>query len=84
MRRRSGDEEGAANLSPANIAQVTEEFAQLAASIAQAMKAAMNSHPRSVTELLNIVQTPGEESDLAFEQNTGLGVERERETKHSV
>ncbi|WP_199267539.1 hypothetical protein [Rhodococcus sp. JT-3] len=80
----AGDDEVAPNLSPINLTQVTEELAQLAASIAPAMKAAMGSHPRSVKELLNIVQTPDEESDLAFEQNTGLGVERERETEHSV
>lgn len=80
----AGDDEVAPNLSPVSIPQVTEELAQLAASIAPAMKAAMGSHPRSVKELLNIVQTPDEESDLAFDQNTGLGVERERETEHSV
>lgn len=80
----AGDDEVAPNLSPVNITQVTEEFAQLAAAIAPAMKAAMNSHPRPVKDLLNIEQTPDEESDLAFEQNTGLGVERERETEHSV
>ena len=80
----AGDDEVAPNLSPVNLSQVTEELAQLATSIAPAMKAAMGSHPRSVKELLNIVQTPDEESDLAFEQNTGLGVERERETEHSV
>lgn len=80
----AGDDEVAPNLSPVNMTQVTEEFAQLAASIAPAMKAAMGSHPRSVKELLNIVQTPDEESDLAFEQDTGLGVEREREAEHSV
>lgn len=80
----AGDDEVAPNLSPVSIPQVTEELAQLAASIAPAMKAAMGSHPRSVKELLNIVQTPDEESDLAFEQSTGLGVEREREPEHSV
>ncbi|MFM9262257.1 hypothetical protein ACKAMS_26820 [Rhodococcus sp. 5A-K4] len=80
----AGDDEVAPNLSPVNLHQVTEELAQLAASIAPAMKAAMGSHPRSVKELLNIVQTPDEESDLAFEQHTGLGVERERETEHAV
>lgn len=79
-----GDDEVAPNLSQVNLAQVSEEFAQLAASIAPAMKAAMGSYPRSVKELLNIVQTPDEESDLAFEQDTGLGVEREREAEHSV
>lgn len=80
----AGDDEVAANLSPVNITQVTEEFAQLAASIAPALKAAMGSHPRSVKELLNIVQRPDEESDVAFEQDAHVRREAERETEHAM
>ena len=79
-----GDDEVAPNLSQVNLAQVTEEFAQLAASIAPAMKAAMGSHPRMVKELLNIVQTPDEESDLAFDQDAHVRREAEYATEQSV
>lgn len=80
----AGDDDVAANLSPINLTQLNEELANLAASIAPAMKAAMSSHPRSIKELLNVEQRPDEESDLAFEQEPELERERGRDTAHAV
>ncbi|MGW4336614.1 hypothetical protein ACWEK5_27960 [Rhodococcus koreensis] len=80
----AGDDDVAANLSPINLTQLNEELANLAASIAPAMKAAMSSHPRSIKELLNVEQRPDEESELAFEQEPELDREHHRDTTHSV
>ncbi|MFC9356442.1 hypothetical protein ACFTZB_07640 [Rhodococcus sp. NPDC057014] len=74
----------AANLSPINLTQLNEELANLAASIAPAMKATMSSHPRSIKELLNVEQRPDEASELAFEQEPELDRERGRDTAHAV
>ncbi|MDI9940365.1 hypothetical protein QM806_33875 [Rhodococcus sp. IEGM 1351] len=80
----AGGDDVAANLSPINLTQLNEELANLAASIAPAMKAAMSSHPRSIKELLNVEQRPDEESELAFEQEPELDREHRRDTAHSV
>ena len=80
----AGDDEVAANLSPINLTQAAEELAQLAASIAPAMKAAMGSHPRSIKELLNIEQTPDEENEVAFEQDPARRRESERESEYAL
>ncbi|WP_016885108.1 MULTISPECIES: hypothetical protein [unclassified Rhodococcus (in: high G+C Gram-positive bacteria)] len=80
----AGDDDVAANLSPINLTQLNEELANLAASIAPAMKAAMSSHPRSIKELLNVEQRPDEESELAFDQEPELDREHRRNTAHSV
>ncbi|MDH6291830.1 hypothetical protein [Rhodococcus opacus] len=80
----AGDDDVAANLSPINLTQLSEELANLAAGIAPAMKAAMSSHPRSIKELLNVEQRPDEGSDIAFEQEPELDRERGRDTSHAV
>ncbi|KAF0956847.1 hypothetical protein [Rhodococcus sp. T7] len=80
----AGDDDVAANLSPINLTQLNEELANLAASIAPAMKAAMSSHPRSIKELLNVEQRPDEESELAFEQESELDRGHRRDAAHSV
>ncbi|MGG7104597.1 hypothetical protein [Rhodococcus sp. 24CO] len=80
----AGDDEVAANLSPINLTQAAEELAQLAASIAPAMKAAMGSQPRSIKELLNIEQTPDEENEVAFEQDPARRRESERESEYAL
>ncbi|UNN05224.1 hypothetical protein [Rhodococcus opacus] len=80
----AGDDDVAANLSPINLTQLNEELANLAASIAPAMKAAMSSHPRSIKELLNVEQQPDEANDIAFEQEPELDRERSRDTAHAA
>ncbi|WP_270009535.1 hypothetical protein [Rhodococcus sp. BH5] len=44
----------------------------------------MGSHPRSIMELLNIAQTPDEESEVAFEQDAHVRRGVEYVTEHSV
>ncbi|MGH3804233.1 MAG: hypothetical protein ACRDTD_29675, partial [Pseudonocardiaceae bacterium] len=78
----AGNDNVAANLSPINLTQLNEELANLAASIAPAMKAAMSSHPRSIKELLNVEQRPDEANELAFEQEPEL--DRSRDTAPAV
>ncbi|NRI68795.1 hypothetical protein FEZ60_25065 [Rhodococcus sp. MS16] len=72
-----GDDDVAPNLSPVNVAQLNEELASIAASLAPAMKAAMSSHPRSVKEMLNVEQTPDENSAF-FESEEELAAELEK------
>lgn len=73
-----GDDEVAPNLSPVNVAQLNEELASIAASLAPAMKAAMSSHPRSVKEMLNVEQTPDENSAF-FESEEELAADLEKQ-----
>ncbi|WP_072691697.1 hypothetical protein [Rhodococcus marinonascens] len=80
----AGDDNVAANLAPVNLTQVSEEITTLAASIAPAMKAAMSSHPRSIKELLNVAQRPDEANDIAFEQDTELHRQSDRDTAHAL
>ncbi|WP_072688717.1 hypothetical protein [Rhodococcus marinonascens] len=80
----AGDDDIAANLAPVNLTQLGEEITNLAASIAPAMNAAMSSHPRTITELLNVEQRPDEESTIAFEQDTELHRQAERDTARAL
>lgn len=75
-----GDDDVAQNLSPVNVAQLNEELASIAASLAPAMRAAMSSHPRSVKELLNADREPDEKSAF-FESEQDLNLELERQER---
>jgi len=61
----NGDDEVAPPLSPVDLNQLSQE-------LLSALGAAMNSHPRSVTEMLNIERRPDRTNEAAFAPNMGL------------
>lgn len=61
----NGDDEVAPPLSPVNLNQLSQE-------LLDAVGAAMSSHPRSVTEMLNIERTPDHTNEAAFVPDTGV------------
>ena len=61
----NGDDEVAPPLSPVNLNQLGQE-------LLDAIGAAMGSHPRSVTEMLNIERTPDHINEAAFVPDTGV------------
>lgn len=69
-----GDDEAAPNMSPVNLAHLTEE-------LLGALGAVRLGHPRSVTEMLNTERTPDETNELAFDPGAEVdrGVDKETE-----
>jgi hypothetical protein len=61
----NSDDEVAPPLSPVNLNQLSQE-------LLDAIGAAMSSHPRSVTEMLNIERTPDHTNEAAFVPDTGV------------
>ncbi|QXF84424.1 hypothetical protein HBA53_25365 (plasmid) [Rhodococcus pyridinivorans] len=61
----NGDDEVAPPLSPVNLNQLSQE-------LVDAIGAAMSSHPRSVTEMLNIERQPDHTNEAAFVLDTGV------------
>lgn len=61
----NGDDEVAPPLSPVNLNQLGQE-------LLDAIGAAMGSHPRSVTEMLNIERTRDHTNEAAFVPDTGV------------
>ena len=66
----NGDDEVAPPLSPVDLNQLSQE-------LLVAIGAAMSSHPRSVTEMLNIERRPDHTNEAAFVP--GMGVEHSQE-----
>ncbi|UTM39733.1 hypothetical protein MX572_23755 (plasmid) [Rhodococcus pyridinivorans] len=60
----NGDDEVAPPLSPVNLNQLSQE-------LVDAIGAAMSSHPRSVTEMLNIERRPDHTNEAAFVPDMG-------------
>lgn len=67
-----GDDEVEANMSPVSAAELSED-------ILQGLRAAGESHPRSIEELLNVERHPDEESEVAFEQDYTAELEKDSE-----
>ncbi|WP_281250424.1 hypothetical protein [Rhodococcus marinonascens] len=44
----------------------------------------MSSHPRTIKELLNVEQRPDEQNEIAFEQDTELHRQADRDTAHTL
>ncbi|WP_277371927.1 hypothetical protein [Rhodococcus rhodochrous] len=61
----NGDDEVAPPLSPVDLNQLSQE-------LLSALGAAMSSHPRSVTEMLNIERRPDHTNEAAFDPDMGL------------
>ena len=61
----NGDDEVAPPLSPVDMNQLSQE-------LLDALAAAMSSHPRSVTEMLNIERQPDHTNEAAFVPDMGL------------
>src|SRR5690606_26425772 len=61
----NGDDEVAPPVSPINLNQLSQE-------LLDAIGAAMSSHPRSVTEMLNIERRPDHTNEAAFVPDTGV------------
>ncbi|MDO1481785.1 hypothetical protein [Rhodococcus ruber] len=66
----NGDDEVAPPLSPVDLSQLSQE-------LLSAIGAAMSSHPRSVTEMLNIERRPDHTNEAAFVPD--MGVEHSQE-----
>ena len=66
----NGDDEVAPPLSPVNLNQLSQE-------LLDAIGAAMSSHPRSVTEMLNIERQPDHTNEAAFVLDTGVEYSQE-------
>lgn len=66
----NGDDEVAPPLSPVDLNQLSQE-------LLSALGAAMSSHPRSVTEMLNIERRPDHTNEAVFDPDTGLEHNRE-------
>ncbi|MHC6214691.1 hypothetical protein [Rhodococcus ruber] len=66
----NGDDEVASPLSPVDLSQLSQE-------LLSAIGAAMSSHPRSVTEMLNIERRPDHTNEAAFVPD--MGVEHSQE-----
>ncbi|MGV9718895.1 hypothetical protein [Rhodococcus pyridinivorans] len=66
----NGDDEVAPPLSPVDLNQLSQD-------LLSALGAAMSSHPRSVTEMLNIECRPDHTNEAAFDPDMGLEHNRE-------